>query len=109
MADLGSLNQKYIKQSHLRIIPIWRDLLTTQDYLNIDVTDTIVIIVNVDSSPIFHAEVYLYYRKNGKLIERGRTNINGQVSLNGLDALDTGGYFAIAKHDSLNYLIYGHL
>lgn len=69
-------------------------------------SDSITVHVYLDSVAQINAVVYLYYRKNGKLIGRRLTDKNGQVVFTGLDSADTSAYFAVANIDSsLNALI----
>jgi hypothetical protein len=110
MADLGAIAQSEFKLSASRVMPVWRFYDTTQNWLNVDVTGTIAVTVTLDGSPSIGSPVCLYYRPNGNFIARTLTNGTGQVTFTGLDAADTGNYFAVAQVEaSLNALVYDKL
>ena len=110
MADLGALTQAETEIFQHRYIAFWRHHTTTQDQINPNVTDTITVTVNLDSTPQANVSVALYYRPNNALIATTKTNASGQATFVGLDTTDTSNYFAIAHvNGTLNALVYSLL
>ncbi|MCL7422512.1 MAG: hypothetical protein M8364_16600 [Methylobacter sp.] len=110
MANLGSIAQSDSIIFQERTLPYWREYGTTKQLSDIDMTDSIIVSVLLDTVPQVAATVFLYYRPNGNLIRKALTDANGQVVFSGLDSNDIANYFAVAlSSSSLNALVYDRL
>lgn len=68
---------------------------------NTNQADSMTVTVRLDASPREDAVVRLYSSKTGNLLATKKTNANGVVVFDLLDATNTGGYFAVADCDGV--------
>lgn len=89
--------------------PYWMHYGPTFDLINVDVTGTLSGTVKEAGVLQANAIVSVYYRPNGKLIARVRTDASGAWSVPNLDK-SVADYYAVAQTESnYNAIIYDKL
>lgn len=100
MTDYGVLSQKVIKHTS-RVLPIWTAGWNfLEDLGSFPSNGSISGHVSVDGVAQANKEVYIYYRRTGKLVDVVKTNSAGDYVVTGLDPTDTSNYFAVCLTDA---------
>lgn len=109
MADIVISNQMVIEPRQSRPLPLWVDWYDSQGLLDVDITGQLSGSVKVGGTALADAIVTLYYRRNGNLIVRTRTDTAGDWTVANLDK-SVADYYAIAQTESdYNALVYDKL
>jgi len=109
MTDIVISDQLVTMERIDRPQPVWSDWTTSLQLLATDIGGTLSGTVKLDGVLQANAPVSVYYRKNGKLISRIKTDINGAWQLTGLDR-SVSDYYAVAQTDSaFNSIVYDKL
>lgn len=87
-------NLSAARNAYAKPMPLWG--YAHQQALNVSVAGSLSGTVTESNTPVPNAWVYCYYRANGNLIDRVKTNAAGQFSFYRLDPTDTNDYFVVA-------------